>query len=90
MKLLIMKFSPLPCYLITLRPKYSPQRSSPLQTQLFLDTIKTWRQKVILRNVTAASVNYVWNNTIAVMNDKGRCSHLCNTSYAYVSVATHT
>jgi hypothetical protein len=48
------------------------------------------RQKVILRNVTAVSVNYVWNNTIAVMNDKGRYSHLCNASYAYVSVATHT
>jgi hypothetical protein len=44
MKLLIMKFSPLPCYLITLRPKYS-QRSSPLQTQLFLDIIKTWDKK---------------------------------------------
>jgi hypothetical protein len=25
MKLLIMKFSPLPCYLVPLRPKYSPQ-----------------------------------------------------------------
>ena len=25
-KLLIMKFSPLPCYLVPLRPKYSPQR----------------------------------------------------------------
>jgi hypothetical protein len=26
MKLLIMKFSPLPCYFVPLRPKYSPQR----------------------------------------------------------------
>jgi hypothetical protein len=25
MKLLIMRFSPLPCYLVLLRPKYSPQ-----------------------------------------------------------------
>jgi hypothetical protein len=25
MKLLIMKFSPLPCYLVPFRPKYSPQ-----------------------------------------------------------------
>jgi hypothetical protein len=25
MKLVIMKFSPLPCYLVPLRPKYSPQ-----------------------------------------------------------------
>jgi hypothetical protein len=25
MKLLIMKFSPLPCYLVLLRPKYSSQ-----------------------------------------------------------------
>jgi hypothetical protein len=25
MKLFIMKFSPLPCYLVPLRPKYSPQ-----------------------------------------------------------------
>jgi hypothetical protein len=27
MKLLIMKFSPLPCYLVPLRPKYFPQVS---------------------------------------------------------------
>jgi hypothetical protein len=29
MKLLIMRFSPLPCYLVPLRPKYSPQHPQP-------------------------------------------------------------
>jgi hypothetical protein len=28
-KLLIMKLSPLPCYLVSLRPKYSPQHPIP-------------------------------------------------------------
>jgi hypothetical protein len=30
MKFLIMKFSPLPCYLVPLRPKYSPQQFSTI------------------------------------------------------------
>jgi hypothetical protein len=32
-KLLIMKFSPLPCYLVPLRPKYSPQHPILLHPQ---------------------------------------------------------
>jgi hypothetical protein len=33
MKLLIMKFSPLPCYLVPPRPKYSPQQPILKHTQ---------------------------------------------------------
>jgi hypothetical protein len=34
MKLLITKFSPLPCFLVPLRPKYSPQRERLLVTTM--------------------------------------------------------
>jgi hypothetical protein len=55
MKLLIMMFSPLPCYLVPLRPKYSPQHIRPTKPSTalyFFETAVNVKLPTTQRNIS--------------------------------------
>jgi hypothetical protein len=71
MKLLIMKFSPLPCYLVSLRPKYSPQHPILKHPQpTFLPQLQHVRElpdKIKLLHTSYLAPKYMqkrWNTPI--------------------------
>jgi len=74
LKVLIMYFSPLPCYLMTLRPKYSPLT---LYSQAKdVPTFRNYCGPLLQRSIGWCSLRYRWNPRKGRMNPflMSRCS----------------
>jgi hypothetical protein len=67
MKLLIMKFSQLSCYIVPLRPKYSPQHRSNIQKFYIVLAFFEWFVRFSERTATFALYIINWLVFITVV-----------------------